>query len=763
MKKIAIFILCNIIFFKIYSQSFVQFSGYITGKNDGESLVGAVVYDAFSGKISTSNGYGYYSLAVQKGKSKIICSYTGYKTDTLLFQAINDTTLDISLDLLNYQLSEVTVYSNDFFNVLQSNEYKSIQLSSKQIKQLPSVFGEKDLVKAVQLQSGVKTMGDGASGIFIRGGSSDQNLLLIDEAPVYNPSHMFGLISVFNPDAINHVSLYKSNMPAQYGGRVSAVIDCKLKEGNKHEHKFSAGFSPLAFTTTISGPLVKEKAAYLISARKSWVDLVFTPGDLFDVVPGFYDINIKMNTTAGKKNKLFLSVYQGSDIVLSGDSLNNTWGNYTATLRWNRTINKRLFSNVSVILSNYKNNIEYTDNKKLNSWNTGLKDINTKMNFTYNMNEKNTIKAGIGSVYHRFIPGESNKPDESISRVQAFEHSAYISNDKKISNNIGINYGTYFSIFQNTGKALWYNYNEKYEPVSITTREKGIYKTFVNVEPRISANIRVKTNVSVKLAYSRNVQYLQILQNSTLSYSALETWFPANHNIDPVKSDAFSVGYFEMLNKTYSFSAELYYKNFRNQIDFINHAQLVNNPYIIGQIRKGKAMAYGAEFALSKKTGRLTGEISYVYSKSLRKVEGINSGEKYNSPYDIPHDLRVNSLYQMGMNWSISAVWLFTSGRPFTVPVAYYEYFMNIVPVYTKRNEGRLPVYHRLDLALNYNNYNKRNKKTRWNFSIGAYNVYARKNPISYNLEYDFYSSGVVAYEYFLFGFVPNIALKVEF
>ncbi len=749
-----------------FAQQNHTISGYVKDKRNGEVLVGATIYESNLNKGTSANSYGYYSLSLPAGKYEISYSFLGYDNIIINVDLNHDISQNIALEESSISLEAVNVSAESHRRPLEANEFNSEKLSMKAIGKMPTMLGEPDVIKAIQMQSGIKTLGDGSSAMFVRGGSSDQNLILIDEAPIYNPSHMFGLVSVFTPDAINHVDLYKSNMPAQYGGRVSSVIDCKMKEGNTNDFDFSIGLSPFSSSVSANGPIVKGKSSFLVSGRKSLVDFFLDPkGGTVSMVPAFYDINVKMNTRIGENNRLYLSFYNGKDRIESADGYFNKWGNTTGTLRWNANLGSKMFLNTSFIVSDYQNYMEFKDKNRSNKWLTGINDLNLKFDLSYYLRPGNTVKIGAGSIYHKFIPGETVDTLQSVPRIRAFEHSLFVLNDIELTNWLGLNYGVRLSFFQNAGKATWYDYDENHVAVKENVNKKGVYHSSVNAEPRINVNIKANGDISLKLAYARNAQYMQVLQNNALSYSSLETWFPANPNIKPILVDVVSAGWFQSLGDMYFLSAELYYKLCKNQIDFVGHARLLNNPYIEGETRNGKAKAYGIEINLKKDAGRLTGNISYSYSKAQRKIEDINNGDWYNSPFDIPHDFRINANYKLTDNWSVSSAWMYTSGHPVTLPVGFFDYSQDrflTVPIYSERNGSRFPDYHRLDLSVSYDTEG-RNGKVDWTVNIGLFNVYGRKNPMGYRFERDTYTGGIKTYQTTLFRLLPNFSVKAKF
>ncbi len=756
-----------IIFFALFSINSVAqsytISGYISDNETGEILIGATIYDK-ENKIGTStNEYGFYSITLNTVPVTLIYSFIGYQNEIKQIENANNKTLNIAINPDALQLNEIVVTANQN-NPLRINEFNIIALNPKVINELPILFGETDIIKGIQLQTGVSTLGEGSSAIHVQGGNADQNLIIIDEAPIYNSSHLFGLVSVFNPDAVKNVELHKGSIPAEFGGRVSSVIDCQMKDGNKNKHQFSGGIGTLTAHAAIEGPIAKEKASYLIATRRSIRDLFQNPSRNVSYVPQFFDINAKLNWNINQKNRLFFSLYTGKDIIATNNDFTNYWGNTTLTFRWNTTLTPKLFSNISVIYSNYQNNWEYTSKNKNFNWLTGIEDIQTKIDYNWFISSKSKIKFGINSIYHKFTPGENNFPEQSLFRINALESSAYILNDINISNWIGINYGFRFSLFQNIGKGNWYQY-ENQIATGINENKTGFYHTNYNFEPRITVNLKPNENQSVKLSYSKTSQYYQVLQNSVFSYTSLQTWLPANPNIKPLKANIFVLGYFLKINNKLMFSTDAYYKIINNVIDYIDHAELINNPYIETQIKTGISENYGISFEIKRETSKLTTKASYTYSKSMYKIEGINGNEAYPALQNIPHDIRLTVIYKPIKRIAISAFWTYHSGYAATLPTGYaiadpFEAPTNI-PVYTARNAGKLPDYHRLDIsAILHPKTNSRRLKNTW--SIGVYNVYNRLNPIGINLSESSISSQKV-YLYTFFRMVPYISYNFKF
>lgn len=758
---IALLFLINSIY--IFAQNHT-ISGYITDTETGETLIGATIFDkeALSGTIS--NEYGFFSLTLKKSKPTLTFSYIGYEEQDIKLDLIKSETFNLALKPNALMLNEVVISTTKRSNPVKINEFSIAILTPKTIKELPIAFGESDIIKGVQLQSGVSSLGEGSSGMFVQGGNSDQNLIIIDEAPIYNPSHLFGLVSVFNPDAIKNIEFHKGSMPAEYGGRISSVIDCQMNDGNKYKHQISGGIGTLTAHASVDGPIKKDTASYLVAVRRSIRDLFQNPDKHTSYVPQFYDINAKLNWNINNKNRFFFSVYTGKDKILTNDDFTNTWGNTSFTLRWNHTVAARLFSNISVIYSNYRNNWDYTAKSKNYNWLTGIEDIQAKINFNWYFNPKCEFKFGVESTYHQFIPGENSFPEQSLFRINAVESSAYLQNDIDIADWLGIIYGLRFSVFQNVGEGQWYQYSGN---TAFGTKENtsGIYHSNYNLEPRVTLNIRPLENHALKLSYSRTAQYYQILQNSIFSYTSLQTWLPVNPNIEPLEGNIYAAGYFINIDEKYSFSTEAYYKTINNMFDYIDHAELINNPYIETQIRSGIAKGYGVSVEVKRESQKLMTSVNYTHSNIKYDIEGINSNNAYPALQNIPNDIRIAAIYKPSERLGISAFWTYHSGYVVTLPTGYavsdpFDERLKI-PIYTERNAGKLPDYHRLDMSVIL--YPMKNTK-RWKgtWSAGIYNVYNRLNPIGVDLTESQGGQGQ-AYFYTFYRMIPNISYSFKF
>ncbi len=735
-------------------------NGYVYDQASGEPLIGATIYDRISRKGTASNTYGFYSLTLESASPVLEITYIGYEKKIENIELTDNVRIDARLKPGISEFEEVIVRTNKS-NPLATNDFSINILTPQKIESMPITFGENDVIKAIQLKSGVTSLGEGSSGVFVQGGNTDQNLILIDDAPVYNPSHLFGLVSVFNPDAVKNVEFYKGTVPAQFGGKISSVINCQMNDGNKQKISLKGGVGTLTSHFSIDGPIVKDKLSFLFAVRRSVRDLFQNPSSEVTYVPQFYDVNLKLNWNAGNKNRFFLSFYNGKDEIKTDNDYSNTWGNSTITARWTNTMSSKLFLTFSGIYSKYYNNLEFINSKKNYQWLTGVEDATGKLNLSWYISPENTVKFGIESTYHQYTPGENTNPSQSLFRVNALEHAAYIQQDINLTKWLGINYGARFSAFQNTGKAKWNVYNGS-EAVRVDSNKRGTYNQYQSIEPRIVLNFKLRKNHVVKLAYTRSDQFSQVLQNSIFSYTSIQTWMPSTPNIKPMYADIFSAGYFSGFWGKYKLTTEAYYKKTKNIIDYVDHAQIINYPYIESQIRQGNGKAYGISVTASRKTEKLEFELSYSYSRVFYTIAGINNNKEYPALHDIPSDLRVTAIYRPVQRIGISAFWTWHSGYVVTIPVgnvSFEDDSFHGVSIYTDRNSSRFPNYHRLDLSffLYPKNIDKRYKGT---WSAGVYNAYNRMNPIGASFSAAQENS---VYVYTLYRVIPYISYNFKF
>ncbi len=721
-------------------------SGYLKDKSSGEVMIGASVYVKGTTLGTTSNAYGFYSLTLPGGKYDIVFSFIGYKSITQNVELKENKNINSELETSNFEVKAIEIKSNNQESEMRNNQLGAIKLSPIVIKQLPGFVGDIDIIKSLQAVPGIQSYGDGSTMFYVRGGSSDQNLILVDEAPIYNPSHLFGFFTAIAPDAIKDVEAYKGDFPANYGGRLSSVIDIRTKDGNMKRTEFSGSIGPYTSNVTIEGPFKKDKSSFFISGRRSnlnWLTRYKKAKNLYNI--NFFDFNVKLNYKINDNNRFYLTFYAGNDAYSSIKTLNIrtfgiSWNNILGTIRWNHIFSKKLFSNTTIYSSKY--NYYLYMSKELNDyWNSAISNNTIKTDFTYYPNPKNTIKSGIELSSHYSNPGNVHFSDVDIQRhvpeipkYTSREYDFYISNEQELSEKFSMRYGIRLPVWQNTGATTVYYFNNNYNVMdTLQVGENSVYSTFISPEPRINIKYAVNKNSSLKAGYCRTTQFVQLLSNSTSPFTSLDVWVPSGPNIKPQKADQYSLGYFRQLFESkFQFSTEVFYKNFYNQVDYKDHANMLFNPLIEGELRFGKAWSYGAELMLRKSEGKFTGWLGYTYSRVYKQTEDINNNETYPASYDRPNDICVNIAYNAGRRWSFSANWIYLTGEPVSTPIGFYYYNGYSVPIYGSKNNDRLPDYHRLDLSVTLK-LNKPERRYKHSLSFTLYNAYARRNPISVN------------------------------
>lgn len=754
---------------------FFTLSGYIKDSENGETLLAANVYQQETKTGASSNLYGYYSISLPEGQWEITFTYIGYQEKKINILFDKDIVLDIELSPAANLISEVVISDKKGNENITANEMSLFKLDNKMINQIPVFMGESDLIKAVQMMPGVSIASEGSSSFIVRGGSADQNLILLDEATVYNPSHLMGFFSVFNSDAIKDVKLYKGDIPSANGGRLSSLLDVRMKDGNKKHFAGSGGVGLISSRLTLEGPIVKDKASFIVSGRRTYADIFFPLFEKRDSILSqttlfFYDFNAKINWEISPKDRIFISTYTGKDVFkLTGQNIN--WGNNTQTLRWNHIYNPKLFSNLTLLYSNYSYFLGNDSGTPKFTWTSNLRDYGLRYDFTAYPNSKNTLRFGVTATFHEFKPGMFDVKMEDttfyfkLKESQALEYAGYISNDQRITGNLTVNYGLRYSIFSNVGAATINRFDSAYNFVDTISYDKGdFYNTYSGFEPRLSLTWVLNENSSIKAAYNRTMQYLQLASNSS-GGNPLDIWFPASPNVKPQSGHQWNVGYFRNVEKYgIETSAEVFYKRMYNQVDFKDYAMLMLNDRMEGELRFGDAQAYGIELLARKSIGDLTGWVSYTLSRSERTIEGINNNQTYLSNFDRTHNLSIVATYNLTKRLSVSANWIYISGVPATLPIGRYYFGNTLIPIYSDRNEARLPDYHRLDVSINLKNKNRKERRfnSEWNFSI--YNVYNRKNPYSYYFETQRDNPQVIkAYKMSLLPIVPSITYNFNF
>lgn len=764
---------CSIFFLSsaTYAQQFTV-SGSIKDGNTGESVLGAAVKILERPEISvTSNEYGFYSITVPNGEYTLAIDHPGYQSFRKTFTVSIDLRLNLNLTSENSRettIDEVVVSAVKKDKNLTSAQMGTETLSIKNIEKLPVIFGEKDVLKTIQLLPGIKSTGEGSSGFSVRGGATDQNLILLDEAPVYNASHLLGFFSTFNSDALKDANIIKGNSPAQYGGRLSSVMDVRMKEGNNQEYEINGGIGLISSRLSVEGPIQKEKSSFIVSGRRTYADVFLkATEDLKDSKLYFYDLNLKANYQLNENNRLYLSGYFGRDVLGLGDTFATDWGNTTATLRWNSIVSSTLFSNTSIIYSNYDYNVSLQSNNNVFGLDSKIRDWNLKQDFSWFAGNNHSVKFGLQSIFHSITPSTASGTSQSTyprNTRSSLENALYINDDFKVDEKLTVNYGLRLSVFSVLGGDTYNTYDRGALIASETLAKGNIGKTYVNLEPRISANYRMNEVSAIKAGFARNTQNLHLLSNSS-SGNPTDQWISTSYSVKPEISDQISAGYSRNFNNNnYELNTEVYYKSLQNQIDFKNGAEITFDAAadIESHLLFGKGRAYGFEILAKKKNGKLTGWIAYTLAKTERKIEGINNDEWYNARTDKTHDISVVAVYDLNPKWSFSGVFVYSTGNAVTFPTGKYELNGQTVFQYSSRNADRMPAYHRMDLSATY--VPQTNKKWQSSWSFGLYNVYARENAYIINFEDNPNNPGTTrALQTSLFRWVPNVTYNFKF
>lgn len=774
MRRISflfLFILLNLPYI-LLSQGKVTISGTITSAKTGETLIGASVMVPNSSAGTTSNEYGFYSLTLSKGNYTIEFSAIGLKLKQQPVQLQKSTVLNITLEENTTELETVVVKSTGRRSITNP-QMGMDRLTIAETKNIPMLLGERDVLKTIQLLPGIKSAGEGSSGFFVRGGAADQNLILLDEATVYNASHLLGFFSTFNPDAIKDITVYKGGMPAQYGGRLSSVLDIKMNEGNNQDYDVSGGIGLISTKLNVEGPIQKGKSSFLVSGRRTYVDmfLKLSPdSSLNNNQLYFYDLNAKLNYQLGKKDRLYLSGYFGRDKLGVGDLFGLQWGNGTGTVRWNHIFNSKLFSNTSLIYSNFDYKISIRSGSNDFDIFSQIRDFNLKQEFQLYANNRNTVRFGLNSIYHTIRPGEITASSASSlnttyrQRRHSWENSFYASNTFKASEKVNLTYGARLTTFSVLGKGEYYNLNAQGIVTDTLSYKKGEFvKTYVNLEPRVALSYVFNPSASIKASYVRNVQNLHLISNSTTG-SPTDKWVASTNIIKPEISDQVSLGWYKNLaNNKYEFTMETYYKSLQNQIDYRTGANIyINSDAIESQLLFGKGRAYGIEGLLRKQTGKFTGWLSYTLSKTERKIDGLNNNEWYRARQDRTHDIAVVGSYQLNKKWTLSANWIYYTGDAVTFPAGKYRVNDQVIFYYTERNGYRMPNYHRLDLGATLQV--QKTKKFSSELAFSLYNAYGRENAytIAFRESKDD-PQKTEAVQTALFKYIPSVSFNFKF
>ncbi len=746
-------------------------SGFITDTETGEELISANIFITELGTGTTSNEYGFYSITIPKGDYTVHYSYMGYKKETLPVDLKYSVSKNVELTPNSYEITEVIVEGKKSDHNVKSTEMGTTEIVPKEMQAIPVILGEADILKTLQLLPGISQAGDGNSGFFVRGGNIDQNLILLDEATVYNPSHLFGFFSVFNSDAIKNAKIIKGSMPAEYGGRISSVLDIKMKEGSNKDFRFTGGIGLISSRLSVEGPIVKDKGSFLISGRRTYADL-FIPlaGDeaINNTQLYFYDLNLKANYKFSNSDKIFLSGYFGRDVLGFQDRFGFNWGNISGTLRWNHLFSEKLFSNTSLIFSDYDYTVEILSGDNDFDISSGIRDINFKTDFQYFHNSENSFRFGFIGFYHTFLPGEINSIGENVNSYTVdnkygIELAAYISHETDLTHRLKLNYGLRYSGYLNLGPGTEYVFDSNNLAIDSSTYKSGdIINYYGGFEPRFSATYLLDETSSIKGSYTRNYQYIHLLSTSTTA-TPIDVWLPTTSIVKPEIANQISLGFFKNFqNNQFETSVEVYYKNMENQVDYENGADIYFNKEIESQLVFGTGYAYGVELYLKKNFGDLTGWLSYTLAKTERKFDEINDGNPYSARQDRTHDFSITAIYKLNKWWTFSANWIYYTGDAVTFPSGKYVVDGNTLNLYTERNGYRMPDYHRLDVGATM--ILSKSKTSEMSLTFSLFNAYNRKNAYTITFqESETNPQYTEAVRLALFGVIPSITFNFNF
>ena len=772
--KSLLFLIGILFLTTVSAQEKYTISGTLSDGTSGEELIGATISIAELGTGTTTNVYGFYSLTIPSGNYTIELSYIGYESIIKKIDLTESQKIDVELLPQSNQLDEVVITAEEQDKNVQSTLMSVSKLSVAEIEAIPVVFGEPDVIKTIQLLPGIKS-GEGGGGFFVRGGSADQNLILLDEAPVYNASHLLGFFSVFNSDAVKDLTVYKGHIPAEYGGRASSVLDIKMKDGNNKKMNVSGGLGLISSRLTVEAPIVKDKGSFIVSGRRTYLDLftrLSSDVDIKDSQLYFYDLNAKANYRLGEKDRIFLSGYFGRDQLGFADQFGFDWGNTTATLRWNHLFSDKLFLNSTLLYSNYNYDVNIEGEENENNGFTitsNIEDLSLKEDFEYYINPSNTLKFGANAIYHTFVPGQftpganSNLNNIILQEKYAVETAAYISEDLSLSDKWKLNAGLRYSWFAQLGPGDIFTYDQDGDVTNTEPFGSGdIVETYDGFEPRLGVTHILNNNNSIKASIGRNRQYLHLISNST-SGTPIDLWIPSSNNVKPQIADQIALGYFQNFKQnTYETSVEVYYKEMQNQVDYKTGAELVFNENVESQLIFGDGYSYGAELFLKKSKGRFKGWVSYTWSRTEREFDQVDDGQRYPATWDRTHDLSVVGMYDLTDSWQLSSSFAFRTGDARTFPIGKYTVDGQVYNQFGERNRNRLPSYHRLDLGVTKKFKSSKSYESSLNFSL--YNAYGNRNTFALDFgtnEDDPTQSEVTRTS--LFNFIPSITYNFKF
>lgn len=784
-----IFLFC----FSASAQTKFTISGYIKDSANGESLIGSTVYIKELKTGSAANEYGYYVITAPAGKYTLVFTYVGYRNKEITVNLTQNMKLNIPLRVLSVQAQEIVVNADRTDKNVKSTEMSRLEISGDKIKSLPVIFGEPDLLKAITLLPGIKSGGEGSTGFYVRGGGPDQNLVLMDEAVVYNPSHLLGFLSVFNTDAVKNIDIIKGGMPANYGGRLSSILNVNMKEGNNQKYNFTGGVGLIASRFSAEGPIKKNKSSFIVSARRTYIDVLVQPF-LPEKYKGngyyFYDMNAKANYIFSDKDRLYVSFYLGRDVFGFTSPQNKdinfsfSWGNTSATARWNHVFSSKLFSNTCLIYNRFDLNNEFTfgsgDAKTQFQASSGIQDWTLKSDYQYHLSNSHKFKFGGQYIFHTFKPGIASGNSgttnfkEEIANKYAHEVNAYALDEWQISHRWSVNVGLRYVLFNQVGP---YTQNE-YDDNNLKTGVSQTWKTNESIafydgfEPRFAFTYLVTESSSIKGSFTQTYQFLHLATTSGAAAPS-DLWIPSSKLVKPQLAYQYAIGYYRNFkNNEYESSVEAYYKPMYNQIEFKPGTRLIFNQNLDAAVIPGKGLSYGLEFFLKKKFGNTSGWIGYTWSRTTRQFDELNNGDEFFYKYDRTHDFSLVLTQQLSKKWSGTLVFVYGTGNAATIPKGRYAYRVGFdvqknepkfvfVDLYDKINDYRLPAYHRLDISLTYMHKKTEKWESSWNFSV--YNVYNRANPYFIYFLPDIPTATVKAYMVYLFPILPSVSWNFKF
>ena len=760
-----------LVFSGAFSQQKYTLSGTISDASGGENLTGVILLVQDTKFHAVSNVYGFYSITIPEGDYTFTVKNLSYQDQNIRLSLHSNQVLNIKLEAISYQLERVEITADRTNQNITSLDMGRMRTNLRQIESIPVLFGERDMIKTLQLMPGIKAASEGNTGFYVRGGGIDQNLILLDEAPVYNASHLLGFFSVFNSEAIRDANMMKGAIPAEYGGRASSVLDIRMKEGNLSDYQTTGNIGLISSNLSFEGPVKEDVSSFMVSARRTYADLflkIAPDKDLRDAQLYFYDLNLKTNFKLNENSRLYVSGYLGRDKFRIENEIGYEWGSKTSTIRLTHTFSEKLFSNSSFIFSNYSYKIDISgDNDVLLG--SRIQDFNLKQDFSWYLNSGNTLKFGANLVSHKIVPGEIEARPGSLYNSlavrprRAIESALNLSNIQDVSPGLKIYYGLRLALFTNVAPGDFYRFDKEGKLLqSISYEQFKAVKTQGGLEPRVALNYQLGSNDALKASFNRINQFIHLLNNS-ISSTPTDVWLPSSDNVKPQIVDQGSLGYFRnSADNHFEASVEVYYKNLLNQIEYRNGAELIFNSTVEAELVYGKGWAYGAEFLFRKNIGKLTGWIGYTWSKTMRQFDQINDGNPFPARQDRRHDLSLVGMYDLGRKIKISATWVYNTGNAVTFPNGKYEIDGHTVGYYTQRNGYRMPDYHRLDLGMTWIRKQTAAFESSWNFSV--YNAYGRENAYFISFRQNKQDpEKTEAVQISLFKIIPSVSYKFKF